>query len=109
MTDENTQEFLDRFTRAVDELKSKKLEIQLRGINALEQIANVASDRYYSTIMKTLTAYVRKNAPRLPEKSSLSPSASSADRNEATIQAIITVLGRRKKAGKEDDVILDLS
>src|SRR5215213_7782620 len=85
MTDENTQNFLNRFTQAVEQLRSKKPETQLRGINALEQIANDAPDWYYTTVMEVLTTYVRENAPRLPEESP-SPTSASSEDNEGTAE-----------------------
>jgi Pentapeptide repeats (8 copies) len=118
----------ERFTRAIDQLgatdeaNNKKLEIRLGGIYALERIANDSPDRDYSTIMEVLTACVRENAPRPlkrisspgSEPSELKPTASEPTNQEpptplADIQAILTVLGRRKKAGQVGDVVLDLS
>ncbi len=51
----------ERFTRAIDQLGNKNLEIRLGGIYALERIAN-ESQRDYWPIMEILTAYVRKNS-----------------------------------------------
>jgi hypothetical protein len=80
----------ERFTRAIEQLGSDKMEIRLGGIYALERIAN-DSDKDYWPIMETLTAYVRENAP-WPRKE-----PSSAVYDLATdIQTILTVLGRRK-------------
>jgi hypothetical protein len=107
------QQVTERFTRAIDQLgatdeKGKsRLEVRLGGIYALERLANDSPNRDYSTIMEVLTAYVRENAPRKPtasEPTNKEPPAPLAD-----IQAILTVLGRRKKAGQEGDVVLDLS
>jgi len=119
----------DRFTKAIDQLgatdettEKPRLEVRLGGIYALERIANDSPDRDYSTIMEVLTAYVRENAPRpqevisssASEPSETKPTASEPTNQEpptplADIQAILTVLGRRKKAGQEGDVVLDLS
>jgi hypothetical protein len=119
----------DRFTKAIDQLGATdettgkpRLEVRLGGIYALERIANDSPDRDYSTIMEVLTAYVRENAPR-PSKQISSPDSEPSERKRtgselanqepptplADIQAILTVIGRRKKAGQEGDVALDLS
>ncbi len=52
----------ERFTRAVDQLGSEKLEIRLGGIYALERIAN-ESEKDYWPIMKILAAYIREKSP----------------------------------------------
>ena len=94
--------------------------MRLGGIYALERLANDSPDRDYSTIMEVLTAYVRENAPR-PQEVISSPASEPSETKTATepanqelptpladIQAILTVLGRRKKAGQAGDVVLDL-
>ena len=107
----------ERFTRAIDQLGNPNLEIRLGGIYGLERIAN-ESEKDYWPIMEILTAYVRKNShvsnyiekiksnnkPILVDKNnfpdvqkiifdSFDPQAISLD-----IQAILTVIGRRKKS-----------
>ncbi len=59
----NSQEgqITERYTRAVNQLGSKELEIKLGGIYALERIAN-ESEKDYWPIIEILTAYVRKNS-----------------------------------------------
>jgi len=53
----------ERFTRAIDQLGSEKLEIRLGGIYALERIDKESPERaYHSTVMEVLTAYVRENS-----------------------------------------------
>lgn len=85
----------ERFTRAVDQLGSDKLEIRLGGIYALERIAR-DSERDYWPIMEILTAYIRTNAP-VPEQSPAEASTEASERSQppADIQAILTVLRRR--------------
>lgn len=107
----------ERFTRAIDQLGAtdettgtRRLEVRLGGIYALERIANDSPDRDYSTIMEVLTAYVRANAARSePKPTASEPTNQEPPTPSADIQAILTVLGRRKKAGQEGDVVLDLS
>ncbi|HEX2741456.1 MAG TPA: pentapeptide repeat-containing protein, partial [Rubrobacter sp.] len=52
----------ERFTRAIDQLGSEKLEIRLGGIYALERISSESAEDYWP-VMEVLTAYVRKHAP----------------------------------------------
>jgi hypothetical protein len=52
----------ERFTRAIEQLGSDRMEVRLGGIYALERIAN-DSDKDYWPIMETITAYVRERAP----------------------------------------------
>jgi hypothetical protein len=97
----------DRFTRAIGQLGSDKMKVQLGGIYALERIANDL-DKDYWLIMETLTAYVREHARwrvAIAEEggeeaappvamTTLAPTAS--PKPPTDIQAILTVLGRRK-------------
>lgn len=78
----------ERFTRAVDQLGNKEMEIRLGGIYALERISKESEEDYWP-IMEILTAYIRENSPN-----------SVYIDNECEvlldIQAILTVIGRRK-------------
>jgi hypothetical protein len=74
----NTQEELrltrqgqitERFTRAIDQLGSKNVEIRLGGIYALERIARESEEDHWP-IMEVLTAYVRQHARLPPERGS---------------------------------------
>ena len=100
----------ERFTRAIEQLGSDKMEVRLGGIYALERIAN-DSDKDYWPIMETLTAYVREQAPwREPRQDGPEEGTSARKRQPGSIcypepespkpatdiQAILTVLGRRK-------------
>jgi Pentapeptide repeats (8 copies) len=98
----------DRFTKAVNQMGEsgpEKLPIRLGGIYALERIAR-DSQRDHWPIMEILTAYVREHAPWKEEahlQDELSPSATQPTQNNQSdsrpavdIQAILTVLGRRR-------------
>jgi hypothetical protein len=52
----------DRFTRAVDQLGSSSMDVQLGGIYALQQISRDSRDER-SAISEILAAYVRSHAP----------------------------------------------
>ena len=102
--------------------------IRLGGIYALERIAR-DSDKDHWPIMEVLTAYVRDNAPWLPEEAQPLPDgqalvlqspemhthASSTAEGPALrstptdIQAILTVIGRRTRSpNREGEYRLDL-
>ena len=85
----------ERFTRAVDQLGNKSLAIRLGGIYALERIAR-DSEKDHWTVMEVLTAYVRERSPWSEEKAKDEPKLLPTD-----IQAVLTVLGRRKWIEKE--------
>ena len=83
----------ERFTRAVDQLGATDkdgnpaIEIRLGGIYALERISN-ESEKDYWPIIEILTAYVRKN--------SIKSEVSEGRKISLDIQAILTVIARRK-------------
>jgi uncharacterized protein YjbI with pentapeptide repeats len=91
----------ERFTRAIEHLGKEHLELKLGGIYALERIAKESKTDYWP-IMEILTAYVRKNSGcdingNLVEKSnSLSEGSSDTKEVSMDIQAILTVIKRRK-------------
>jgi uncharacterized protein YjbI with pentapeptide repeats len=91
----------ERFTRAVDQLGSDKLEQRLGGIYGLERIAQESPDDGTRLVVaEVLTAYVRQHAPR---RSRL---ATPMRRPAPDVQAIMTVLGRR--TAEPTDPPLDL-
>jgi Pentapeptide repeats (9 copies) len=105
----------ERFTRAIDQLGSDKLEIKLGGIYALERIAK-DSPKDHWPIMEMLTAYVRENAPwpskeedrtgDLFERKVLDFTEPSIEevinKPKSDIQAIMTVLQRRDWANERE-------
>lgn len=123
----------ERFTQAVEQLESEKLEVRLGGIYALEWIAGDSAKDHW-TIMEILAAYVRENAPSLlretsertgrktdqaeedgedekQEEETGKPTEEKTDRSSKTdiqkvpidIQAILTVLGRRARRKEEKE------
>lgn len=85
----------DRFTHAIEQLGSDKLEMQLAGIYTLEWIAR-ASARDYWTIMEILTAYVREHAHYDAGKHSRNGEWDASENTRPEVQAILTVIGRRQ-------------
>ncbi|MFQ5675059.1 MAG: pentapeptide repeat-containing protein [bacterium] len=90
----------NRFSHAVEQLGTYKLEVQLGGIFTLEKIAR-ESEKDHWIIMEILTAYVRENA-RLT-KDSENPhdympngrEVAKLRRLPTNIQTILSVIGRR--------------
>lgn len=90
----------DRFTRAIEQLGSERLDIRLGGIYALEKIAHQEKE-YHPQIIEVLTATVRVNARWGNKSDDVNPKPS------VDIQAILTVIGRRESSF--DKGVLDLS
>jgi len=96
----------DRFSKAVEQLGTYKVEVQLGGIFSLERIA-VESEKEHWTIMEILTAYVRENAQwsgRQHDPDSHPDEVKEPDKSTKAatdIQAIMTVLGRRAWTDQE--------
>jgi len=89
----------ERFTRAIDQLgNSRRIAVRLGGIYALERIARDSKKDHWN-VMEVLTAYVRDKAPRETTDEGIADSenASRFAKGPGTdIQAILTVIGRRK-------------
>jgi uncharacterized protein YjbI with pentapeptide repeats len=83
----------ERFTRAIDQLGSRELDVRLGGIYALERIARDSKDDQ-PQVMEVLTAYVREHAP-WPPKSSSPTSDSTSDsishERAGTVEAILAL------------------
>jgi uncharacterized protein YjbI with pentapeptide repeats len=93
----------DRYTKAIEQLGAltaagkPNVEVRLGAIYALERIAQ-DSPRDHWTIMEVLTAYVRQNAPAPAQAPTKEENEKAIARGPATeIQAILTVLGRRRR------------
>jgi hypothetical protein len=90
----------DRYTRAIEQLGSDKLDVRLGGIYALERIAKDSAPDG-ATIAEVLTAFVRGRAPWPPAR----PDQPGEDTpiqeipylryRAADVQAALTVLGRQ--------------
>lgn len=98
------KQITDRFTAAVTNLAAdgpEKMAVRLGGIYALERIARDSPDDHW-TVMEVLTAYVRDKCPK--------PNLYEREVHEIStdIQAILTVIGRRK-ADQDGDNKLNLS
>ena len=94
----------DRYTKAIEQLGSDKLDVRIGGIYALERIAR-DSARDHPTVMEVLTAFIREHSDEQRP-----PSGTGDQEREPSIrpdvQAAVTVIGRRD--AKRDIRPLDL-
>src|SRR5450759_4625746 len=114
----------DRYTKAVEQLGSDKIEVRLGGIYALERLLRDSSTDQ-PTIVEVLAAYIRQHAPlshpALAVSAAPAPSASTRprlagarraprpvqpDQPDADVQAALTVLGRRTAVAAENPIDL---
>jgi uncharacterized protein YjbI with pentapeptide repeats len=105
----------ERFTRAIDQLGSDRLEVQLGGIYGLEQIAQQAPANRLA-VTEVLVAYLHRRRVPQPQPAKLPSGASPVEElgvgagelrvRAPDVQAALTVLGRRQTA--LDDPPLDL-
>ena len=98
----------DRYTKAIEQLgaltadNEPNVEVRLGAIYALERIA-FDSPRDHWPIMEVLTAYVRHNAPAPVQEPTEQENKTAIAKKPATeIQAVLTVLGRRKRDHKRE-------
>jgi hypothetical protein len=94
----------ERFTRAIDQLGSEKLDVRIGAVYALEQIARDSAELHWP-IMEVLTAYLREHAA---PGSDVEKSADTEKRPPADHQAIATVIGRRRSERDPAEHQLDL-
>ena len=85
----------DRYTKAIDQLGSDKLDVRIGGIYALERIARDSS-RDHATVMEVMAAFIREHShepwePRRPADWRRSPELGP----RPDVQAAVTVIGRR--------------
>jgi hypothetical protein len=83
----------NRYTDAITQLGSDKLDIRIGGIYALERIAR-DSARDHSTIMEVLAAFIREHS-REPWPPHDSDSEEWSRTTRPDVQAALTVIGRR--------------
>jgi hypothetical protein len=97
----------DRYTKAIEQLGSDKLDVRIGGIYALERIAR-DSQRDHQTVMEVLIAFIREHSheqwppldPDGPERQRLT---------RPDVQAAITVVGRRDAELYLEDPGIDLT
>ena len=99
----------ERFTKAIEQLGSDKLDVRIGGIYALERIAR-DSAHDHPTVMEVLTAFIRQHSPiplRQPmPDGSLGPELPPP---RPDVQAAVTVVGRRKNPDERDKRFINLT
>ncbi|MFD8534323.1 pentapeptide repeat-containing protein, partial [Streptosporangium canum] len=96
----------DRYTKAIEQLGSDKLDIRLGGIYALERIAR-DSARDHSTVMEVLAAFVREHSQDVTTgEAPIAPPQTARLRTD--LQAALTVISRRTVAQDQPDMRINL-
>src|SRR5580692_2978705 len=95
----------DRYTKAIEQLGSDKLDVRIGGIYALERVGR-DSAKDQPTVMEVLTAFIREHSrePWPP------PDAGQPVQEESTrpdVQAAVTAVGRRD--AERDILVIDLA
>ncbi len=94
----------DRYTKAIEQLGSDKLDVRIGGIYAIERIAR-DSAKDHPTVMEVLTAFIREHSREpWPPPDTGNPEQQQSTRPD--VQAAITVIGRRD--AKRDIQLIDL-
>ena len=83
----------DRYTKAIEQLGSDKLDVRIGGIYALERVAR-DSARDHPTVMEVLTAFIREHSHE-PWPPSDPGGQERARSIRPDVQAAVTVVGRR--------------
>jgi uncharacterized protein YjbI with pentapeptide repeats len=95
----------DRFTKAIEQLGSDKLDVRIGGVYALERVAR-DSAKDHPTVMEVLTAFIREHSrEQWPRSDTGSPEQKRLTRPD--VQAAVTVVGRRD--AKRDIRRIDLN
>jgi Pentapeptide repeats (8 copies) len=99
-----SKQVTERFSKVIDHLGSKEIEIRFGGIYALEQIAIDSPDKYHWTFVEILSAFIREKSLLLKEN----------ETPTSDIYTAFNVLGRRKVGedpfnGKVDFTSVNLS
>ena len=88
----------DRFTKAIEQVGSDKVDVRIGGIYALERIAR-DSAKDHPTVMEVLTAFIREHShEQWPPSDADQPVQVESIRPD--VQAAVTVVGRRD-AGRD--------
>ncbi len=83
----------DRYTKAIEQLGSEKLDVRIGGIYALERVAR-DSTTDHPTVMEVLTAFIREHSHE-PWPPSDPAGRERARSTRPDVQAAVTVVGRR--------------
>ena len=100
---EREGQITERFIRAIELLGSDKMEVHLGAIYALERISKDSPQKDHWTIVETLAAFIRENAPLPPKEAEDAQEEGKKPAND--VQAALAVLGRRKWREDEPSLI----
>jgi len=95
----------DRYTKAIEQLGSDKLDVRIGGVYALERVAR-DSAKDHPTVMEVLTAFIREHS-REPWPLPDSGGQEGPRSPRPDVQAAVTVVGRRD--AKRDISPIDLT
>jgi uncharacterized protein YjbI with pentapeptide repeats len=84
----------DRYTKAIEQLGSDKLDVQIGGIYALERVAR-DSPRDQPTVIEVLSAYVREHSREQWQVPSSADDPTPRRATRPDVQVALTVIGRR--------------
>jgi hypothetical protein len=87
----------DRYTKAIEQLGSEKLDVRIGGIYALERVAR-DSARDHPTVMEVLTAFIREHSQEQWPPSDHPVSRGQERSTRPDVQAALTVVARRDPA-----------
>jgi uncharacterized protein YjbI with pentapeptide repeats len=95
----------DRYTKAIEQLGSDKLDTRIGGIYALERVAR-DSARDHPTVIEVLTAFIREHScDPWPPSDHIGQDRERSTR--ADVQAAVTVVGRRDQKRDMGTIYLD--
>jgi len=102
------KQITERFSKAIEQLGSDKMEVRLGAIYTLERIANDSVKDHW-TIVEIITAFIRQNCP-IKAKSDNTEKSNNTEINniKIDIQAALTVIERRNRESEKERQILDL-
>lgn len=92
----------DRYTKAIEQLGSDKLDVRIGGIYALERVAR-DSPQDHPTVMEVLAAFICEHSR---EKWPLQDRGSARRLTRPDVQAAVTVVGRRDVTRDIERIIL---
>jgi hypothetical protein len=95
----------DRYTKAVEQLGSDKLDVRIGGIYALERVAR-DSARDHPTVIEVLAAFIRDHSREEPRRADAGADGDAPPQLRPDVQAAITVIGRRNRGNDSRPVNL---
>jgi hypothetical protein len=95
----------DRYTKAIEQLGSDKLDVRIGGIYALERVAR-DSARDHPAVMEVLAAFIREHSHEQRPVPEHGTASRSPERTHPDVQASITVIGRRVSKNDRETINL---